>query len=264
MGVRHALAVLSRWLRSPGRAAVLRDVEVRDDSVAHQDLASDARRCHCAVRPRRRRRALRDATTEAARAEESMIPSNGNDDHLSSATTASAMSNGNGNGNGGGGGGAKVFGNHGGTHGHVTVMTFASSSSSSEPQSEQSKGGLGRPNGGGGDAAVAPVFGGRLPPAHGGPLLFLRRFWTVLTRSLLNTSRRRPVVFITAAEHLLVGLLYGSNYSGASKTYNGYVSLTSGLFFAYICASVASGAKVVGSSRRELTVWRVRIWWLNH
>ena len=181
-----------------------------------------------------------------------MIPSNGNDDHLSSATTASAMSNGNGNGNGGGGGGAKVFGNHGGTHGHVTVMTFASSSSSSEPQSsEQSKGGLGRPNGGGGDAAVAPVFGGRLPPAHGGPLLFLRRFWTVLTRSLLNTSRRRPVVFITAAEHLLVGLLYGSNYSGASKTYNGYVSLTSGLFFAYICASVASGAKVGRKQTRD-------------
>ena len=86
-----------------------------------------------------------------------------------------------------------------------------------------------------------------LPPQRGGALL--RRFTTVSRRTLLSASRRRVVLVITALEHLLVGLLYGSNYYDSPPDDDGLVDLLNGLFFSYLCATISSGAKAIPEVR---------------
>ena len=101
-------------------------------------------------------------------------------------------------------------------------------------------------------AAVSPTLLTGGPAGDGEPWLprhkgglFWRRFRVAFARALLHVRRQRVLVAITALEHLLVGLLYGSNYYAPPHNYDGFLDVTACLFFTYVCAAVSSGAKAI-------------------
>ena len=98
---------------------------------------------------------------------------------------------------------------------------------------------------------LAHADGGR-PAGDGEPWLprhkrglFWRRFRVAFARALLHVRRQRVLVAVTALEHVLVGLLYGSNYYAPPRDYAGFLDVSACLFFTYVCAAVSSGAKAI-------------------